>query len=97
MKNLEERLREHPRLSEGISRLLEVPELDEGGAERLIGQMDGSLIPIVTTISWWHQQQERLREGQAGVVLETLSLYLEAADVGDREAPVRCCYRYLNC
>lgn len=56
----------------------------------------GEAIAEEQATSWRHQQQERLRESQAGVVLETLSPYLEAADVSDREAPVRCCYRYLN-
>lgn len=45
--------------------------------------------------AWLNQQKERLKSGNCAEVIESLRAYLEADEVGDSEAAVRACHRYL--
>ncbi len=56
----------------------------------------GEVIAREQSAEWRREQQEELRESHAGVVLEALKPYVEMADIGNQEAPVRSCYRYLS-
>ena len=46
--------------------------------------------------AWLEQQQSRLKENRAAMVIEELLRHLEGAEVSDAEAPVRVCHRYLR-
>jgi hypothetical protein len=45
--------------------------------------------------SWLEQQKDFLKKGQTEKVTEALKPYLEPEETEDRNAPVRCCLRYL--
>lgn len=45
---------------------------------------------------WLEEQKKQLKESQAFKVLLALQPYLEPNDVGDEEAVVRACYRYIK-
>lgn len=45
--------------------------------------------------TWLDAQKTRLKTQQADATLSDLQPHLEAADVADANAPVRCCHRYL--
>jgi hypothetical protein len=44
---------------------------------------------------WLTEQQTQLKQGNVESVQAGLVPHLEAAEVGDALAPVRCCYRYM--
>ena len=46
--------------------------------------------------AWMDSQKGRLKSRQADAVIHALQPHLEAAQVPDSEAPVRCCHRYLS-
>jgi hypothetical protein len=48
-----------------------------------------------TPAQWLAQQQAQLKQGDVAGVQAALAPYLEAAEVADKAAPVRCGYRYL--
>ena len=48
-----------------------------------------------TPVQWLAQQQAQLKQGDVVGVQAGLVPYLEATEVPDTVAPVRCCYRYL--
>lgn len=48
-----------------------------------------------TPTHWLAQQQAQLKQGNVAGVQAGLVPYLEAAEVADALAPVRCCYRYI--
>lgn len=45
---------------------------------------------------WLNQQKRRMREGFVNEVLNSLSLHEEPVLAQDKDAPVRCCLRYIN-
>ena len=45
---------------------------------------------------WMEEQKTRLKTGRCGELLQELHLHLEASGVGDSDAPVRQCHRYLS-
>jgi len=45
---------------------------------------------------WLAQQQSQLKQGDVAGVQAGLVPYLEAPEVADKAAPVRCCHRYLT-
>jgi hypothetical protein len=45
---------------------------------------------------WMDEQKSRLKTQQTGHVLHALQPHLEAPEIGDSDAPVRQCQRYLN-
>lgn len=45
---------------------------------------------------WMEAQKDALKTGRADSVLQALSLHIEAPDLDDAQAPVRCCHRYLS-
>lgn len=45
---------------------------------------------------WLDQQKRRMKEGSVDKVLHSLSLHEESLSVQDKDAPVRCCLRYIN-
>ena len=49
-----------------------------------------------TPAQWLAQQQTQLKQGDVAWVQAGLVPYLEAAEVADQAAPVRCCARYLT-
>lgn len=46
--------------------------------------------------AWLEEQKQRLKSSQVDQVLNTLQPAVEAGDIKDEDAPVRCCYRYLS-
>ena len=46
--------------------------------------------------AWMEAQKDALKTGRAGAVLSALLPHREALDVGDEQAPVRLCHRYLD-
>ena len=46
-------------------------------------------------MGWLSQQKEQLKQSHVEAVQAALAPYLEANEVADKAAPVRCCYRYL--
>ena len=44
---------------------------------------------------WFSQQQAQLKQSNVEAVQEALAPHVEADEVADKAAPVRCCYRYL--
>lgn len=49
-----------------------------------------------TPAQWLAQQQAQLKQSDVAGVQAALAPYLEALEVTDKAAPVRCCYRYLT-
>lgn len=49
-----------------------------------------------TPAQWLAQQQTQLKQGAVAGVQAALAPYLEALEVPDKAAPVRCCSRYLT-
>jgi hypothetical protein len=49
-----------------------------------------------TPAQWLAQQQACLKQSDVAAVLAALAPYLEAPEVTDKVAPVRCCSRYLT-
>jgi hypothetical protein len=49
-----------------------------------------------TPAQWLAQQQACLKQSDVAAVLAALAPYLEAPEVTDKAAPVRCCSRYLT-
>jgi hypothetical protein len=47
-------------------------------------------------LGWVEEQKQRLKSGRADEVLDALEPVVEADDLEDKDAPVRCCYRYLS-
>lgn len=45
---------------------------------------------------WIKEQKERLKTGRVEEVLSELLHYREVSTLEDKDAPVRCCYRYLS-
>ncbi len=45
---------------------------------------------------WLAQQQAQLKQSHVEAVQATLAPHVEADEVADKAAPVRCCYRYLT-
>lgn len=45
---------------------------------------------------WFDQQKVHMKEGQINKVLVALLPYIEPDNVNDKDAPVRCCYRYIS-
>ena len=45
---------------------------------------------------WLEKQKERMKEGFIDKVLQALSPQIESKSVQDKDAPVRCCYRYIK-
>jgi hypothetical protein len=45
---------------------------------------------------WMEQQRQRLKDGQLEEVLHTLVWAVEHENIEDKDAPVRCCHRYLS-
>ena len=46
--------------------------------------------------TWMDEQKSRLKTQRADELLQVLHLHLEGGDVGDSDAPVRQCHRYLS-
>jgi hypothetical protein len=47
-------------------------------------------------IAWMEAQKDALKTGRVDAVLSALAPHREASDVGDDQAPVRVCHRYLG-
>lgn len=45
---------------------------------------------------WLNQQKKRMKEGDVNEVLKSLSLHEEPESIQDKDAPVRCCLRYIS-
>lgn len=46
--------------------------------------------------TWTKQQKQRMKENREFEVMEALQPYREAKEVPDKDAPVKCCYRYIK-
>jgi len=46
--------------------------------------------------AWIEAQKEALKAGRLDATLQALARHCEAPEVDDKEAPVRCCHRYLS-
>jgi Uncharacterised protein family (UPF0236) len=56
----------------------------------------GAVIVGAKANNWMEKQQSRLKENRVALIIEELRRHLEGAEVGDSEAPVRVCHRYLT-
>jgi hypothetical protein len=45
---------------------------------------------------WLDRQKKRMKEGALNKVLNSLALHEEPESIQDKDAPVRCCLRYIN-
>ena len=48
------------------------------------------------SIKWFEKQKDLMKDNQVTAVLQKLMPHIESDSVPDKDAPVRCCYRYIR-